>query len=444
MPPRKLSYWVAGAIAGTALLAGLASGHSVLTGLGVIQPSTDSGLRAALGRARKQAADAIGERGRAQDALKSAREEHAATLAALQKRARDAETAWKEAEVKYAAAAGERDRAQAALKAAQDALSAAREKGEAAAGRVTELTGRLANAEQALKEAKAAAQKAQAGLKAANRRADRAEAALKQRTPHTRGDGGSLAAATTIGKVGETFKDCTNCPEMVVVPAGSFTMGSPSSEPERFDSEGPQHEVRIAKPFAVGRFEVTFAEWDACVADGGCGGYKPRDRGWGRGSRPVIYVSWNDAKAYVKWLSDKTHKEYRLLSEAEWEYVARAGTQTRYFWGNSVGRNHANCDGCGSRWDDKQTAPVGSFRPNGFGLYDTAGNVWEWVEDCEHGSYKDAPTDGSAWLTGNCASRAVRGGSWSFNARSVRAAGRDASDRESRYFNIGFRCARVR
>ena len=159
----------------------------------------------------------------------------------------------------------------------------------------------------------------------------------------------------------DMFKECANCPEMVVVPAGSFTMGSPTSEPERSAEEGPQHMVTIARPFAVGRFEVTFDEWDACVADGGCNGYKPSDEGWGRGRRPVINVSWDDAKAYVAWLSKKTGKSYRLLSGAEYEYAMRAGTQTAYPWGNTVGTNNANCHACGSQWDAKQTAPVGSF-----------------------------------------------------------------------------------
>ena len=214
---------------------------------------------------------------------------------------------------------------------------------------------------------------------------------------------------------GKVFRDCPECPEMVVVPAGSFTMGSPSSEKGRYDGEGPQHRVTIPEPFAVGKYEVTFAEWDACVAAGGCYGHRLYDPGWGRGQRPVIVVSWEDAKAYVGWLSRKTGERYRLLSEAEWEYAARAGTRTRYHWGHSIGRNQANCDGCGSRWDDEKTAPVGSFPANGFGLHDVHGNVWEWVEDCWHGSYAGAPTDGRAWATGgDCERRVLRGGSWNY------------------------------
>jgi formylglycine-generating enzyme required for sulfatase activity len=180
----------------------------------------------------------------------------------------------------------------------------------------------------------------------------------------------------------DTFKECTACPELIVVPAGNFTMGSPDTEPERNANESPQHGVTIAKQFAVSRFAVTFDEWDACVADGGCNAYKPSDQHWGRGRRPVIYVSYGDTQTYLKWLTRKTGKPYRLLSEAEFEYAARAGTKTTYYWGDKIGQANANCGDCGSQWDNKGTAPVGSFAANSFGLYDMAGNVWEWVEDC--------------------------------------------------------------
>ena len=136
------------------------------------------------------------------------------------------------------------------------------------------------------------------------------------------------------------------------------------------------------------------------------------DRGWGRGNRPVINVSWKDAQSYVRWLSQRTGHRYSLPSESEWEYVARAGTDTRYSWGDEIGRNRANCDGCGSRWDDEQTAPVGSFSPNAWGVHDMHGNVWEWVEDCWNDSYVGAPSDGSAWESGECGYRVLRGGSW--------------------------------
>ena len=190
---------------------------------------------------------------------------------------------------------------------------------------------------------------------------------------------------------------------MIVVPAGSFMMGSPSTEKGRYDNEGPQHLVTFARPFAVSKFEVTFDEWDTCVAYGDCA-QGISDSGWGRGQRPVINVNFDDAQRYVAWLSRMTGKPYRLLSEAEYEYAARAGTQTAYPWGDEIGNRNANCDGCGSQWDGKQTAPVGSFPPNQFGLHDMIGNVFEWTEDCFHNNYERAPADGSAWTEGdNCA-----------------------------------------
>ena len=242
---------------------------------------------------------------------------------------------------------------------------------------------------------------------------------------------------------GKRFRDCPECPELVVVPSGSFMMGSPSSESERDKNEGPVHRVRIGRPFAVGVYEVTFGEWDACVSGGGCGGYRPDDKGWGRGNRPVIEVSWHDAKTYVGWLWRKTGEEYRLLSEAEWEYVARAGTGTRYWWGDEIGRNRSNCRGCGSRWDGKQTAPVGSFSANGFGLYDVHGNVREWVEDCWNTSYRGAPGDGSAWESGDCRRRVRRGGFWNYLSGDPRSANRSRKISRFRGVGLGFRVARM-
>ena len=182
---------------------------------------------------------------------------------------------------------------------------------------------------------------------------------------------------------------------MIVIPAGSFTMGSPESETGRRAREGPQHEVTIAKPFAVSKFEVTWDDWDACVKYGDCENIS--DSGFGRGTRPVINVSWDDAQQYAAWLSMMTDRPYRLLTEAEWEYAARAGSTTAYFWGDEIGEGNANCGGCGSQWDKRQTSPVDSFKPNAFGLHDMAGNVWQWVQDCYHGDYNGAPTNGSAW-----------------------------------------------
>ena len=216
---------------------------------------------------------------------------------------------------------------------------------------------------------------------------------------------------------GESFKDCADCPEMVVVPEGEFTMGSSVREDGRQGDETPQTRVAILKPFAVGRFSVTFHEWASCVDGGGCGGYWPDDKGWGRGDRPVINVSWNDAKAYTAWLSKKTGASYRLPSEAEREYVARARTSTPYWWGSSVAPELANYSGLAGK-----TVPVKSFKPNPWGLYQVHGNVWEWVEDCYHDTYTGAPTDGSAWTTGECKYRVLRGGSWDDNPQYLRAA----------------------
>ena len=249
-----------------------------------------------------------------------------------------------------------------------------------------------------------------------------------------------LALVESVGPPGTTFRDCPECPEMVVVPEGSFLMGSMSGGD---DDERPVHEVTIERPFAVGVYEVTFAEWDACVSGGGCDGHRPDDSGWGRGSRPVVNVSWVDAQAYVRWLSRATGKKYRLPSESEWEYVARAGTTTEYWWGNDVGRNRANCDRCGSRWDNERTAPVGSFSPNAFGLQDVHGNVWEWVEDCWNESYNGAPSDGSAWTSGECGRRVLRGGSWYNGPWNLRSAVRFRFTTGSRLSVLGFRVART-
>jgi formylglycine-generating enzyme required for sulfatase activity len=257
-------------------------------------------------------------------------------------------------------------------------------------------------------------------------------------------------------KPGDSFKECaTDCPDMIVISAGSFVMGSPSTEqgratgenPLHVSREDPQHTVTFSKPFAVSKYELTFADWDACVAAGGCNDYRPSDTGWGRGQQPVINVSWEDAQQYVAWLSEVTGKTYRLLSESEYEYATRAGTTTAYPWGDDVGKNNANCNGCGSRWDAKQTAPVGSFTPNRFGLYDMAGNIFEWTEDCVHDSYDGAPIDGSAWLAGSggdCTNRVVRGGSWLSDPEYLRSADRIwLSSSGRRDSGLGFRVART-
>jgi formylglycine-generating enzyme required for sulfatase activity len=252
---------------------------------------------------------------------------------------------------------------------------------------------------------------------------------------------------------------------MVVVPAGSFMMGSPKTEASdkkgnHSDDESPQHKVTIVKPFSVGKYAVTFDEWDACVADGGCPEDLRRDRkGWGRGRRPVINVRWKEARAYVKWLSQKTGQSYRLLSEAEWEYAARAGTKTPYWWGdkmktvqanfsfdiesNGVKKYHGEPDGI----IREKTLPVDEFEPNPWGLYQVHGNVWEWVEDCKHKDYKDKPKklkkSGGAWIVGDCFYRMRRGGSWESIRYYHRSATRSYGEFDNDYdTDLGFRIAR--
>jgi formylglycine-generating enzyme required for sulfatase activity len=239
-----------------------------------------------------------------------------------------------------------------------------------------------------------------------------------------------------------SFRECTRaCPEMIVLSAGTFTMGSPPTEQGHYDNEGPQREIMIAKRFAVSKFDVTFADWDACVSLGGC--HQVSDSGMGYDTKPVINISWDDAQQYVAWLSKMTGKHYRLLTEAEWEYAARGGGTTAYYWGEEIGKRNANCNGCGSRWEGELTAPVGSFAANQLGLYDMAGNVWQWTEDCYHHDYNGAPTDGSAWISGDCGRRVVRGGAWDSSPQLLRSAVREGNSSERRVSNLGFRIGRT-
>jgi formylglycine-generating enzyme required for sulfatase activity/class 3 adenylate cyclase len=239
-----------------------------------------------------------------------------------------------------------------------------------------------------------------------------------------------------------SFRECAKaCPEMIVIPAGEFTMGSPATEEGRHADEGPQHMVTIARPFAVSKFDVRFADWDACVSVGGCP--QVTDGGMGRDTKPVINITWDDAQQYVAWFSKMTGQSYRLLSEAEWEYAARAGSPTAYYWGDDIGKGNANCNGCGSEWDNQQTSPVGSFAANQFGLYDMAGNVWQWVQDCYHDDYNRAPRDGSAWNSGDCNRLAVRGGSRDFDPLVLRVASRYWYSTVFRYSGLGFRVGRT-
>ena len=221
-------------------------------------------------------------------------------------------------------------------------------------------------------------------------------------------------------------------PEMVVVPAGNFWMGTGTR-----NNEYPRHSVTIARPFAIGRYSVTYEEYDLfCESTGRA---KPGDRVWGRGKRPVIYVSWHDAQEYCTWLTEQTGQTYRLPSEAEWEYAARAGTETPYWWGDEIGVNLTNCRDSGSQWSGKQTSPVGSFPANPFGLNDTSGNVWEWVQDGWHGNYQGAQEDARVWISGDSNLRVIRGGSWNYEPGEVRSAVRLRLPSGSRHSDLGFR-----
>ena len=249
---------------------------------------------------------------------------------------------------------------------------------------------------------------------------------------------------------GAVFKDCSSCPEMVAIPAGRFMMGSPRGEPGRESIEGPQRSVGVGA-FAAGRFEVTIAEWAACWSDGGC--RTPVENVATRGKLPVT-ASWHDAQEFIRWLSSKTGRPYRLLSEAEWEYSARAGSTTAYPWGVKASRDYANYGkdkGPGTwaegrdRWLD--VAPVGQFPPNAFGLYDMHGNMWEWVQDTRHSTFAGAPRDATAWITGGDETdlgwRVLRGGSYNHGATDIRSASRWWAEPTFENFHTGFRVARA-
>jgi formylglycine-generating enzyme required for sulfatase activity len=241
-------------------------------------------------------------------------------------------------------------------------------------------------------------------------------------------------------QIGEGFRDCADCPEVVMLPAGDFEMGDTTSLYSQ-----PVHHVRVGQPFALAKYPVTRGEYARFVQ--ATGRTAPPSLGFPQSDRdPVVNVSWYDAKAYVAWLSRTTGKGYRLPTEAEWEYAARARTTTAYYWGDQVRSGQANCNGCGSLWDDTSTSPVGSFVPNGFGLYDMAGNVWQWVEDCPTRNYDNAPSDSSTLASsGNCDRRVVRGGSWDYVAKYARAGYRygDGGGPDRHYDNTGFRVART-
>lgn len=251
--------------------------------------------------------------------------------------------------------------------------------------------------------------------------------------PPTRGDAGPLRTVQDRLRAGGYG------PQLVTLLPGEFLRGDTRGDGD--PDERPVSGVKIPRGIAIGRYETTFADYDRfCDATGR---RRPDDEGWGRGRRPVVNVSWRDAVAYAQWLSEQTGARYRLPTNAEWEYAARAGAQTRYWWGDDTGVDRANCSGCGSLWDGAAVAPVGRFAANAFGLYDVAGNVWEWVEDCWYPGYGNAPSDGSAYTAGGeCDKRVIRGGAWSTPPAELRSANRwrDFNVRPSD--DIGFRVVR--
>ena len=241
----------------------------------------------------------------------------------------------------------------------------------------------------------------------------------------------------------DSFKECDICPEMVVVPNGSFLMGSPVGEPDRGLKEDPQHLVTIPQPFAVARFSISFDDWDACVADKGCED-KGDDGGFGRGRLPAQGIYFAAAKAYVAWISRKSGRAYRLPSESEREYFTRAGTKTPFWFGNTISPRQANYRAGtpyanGPRGEDsKGPVPVDTYAPNPFGIYQVHGNVWEWTEDCHNKHFNvDTPIDGAPWLEGDCTRRIVRGGIWSWSADVARSGHRDdASTNDGKSFRV--------
>lgn len=345
-----------------------------------------------------------------------AAEEKAMAAAAAEAAAREAEEKARQAEAERRAA----EKAAAERAAQQQAAEKAAEQ-EAA---------RKAAAEQAARKAAAEAAAAEQARK------DAAAAAAAAAAAETARRAAAAKVAGTEPASVETFRDCDACPEMIVLAPGSFVMGSAGGDA----SAQPEHTVRIGYPFAIGRFEVTVAEWKACHAAGACE-YLPNRKGM-TATSPVHNLSWIDAQQYVRWLSKKTGKSYRLPTEAEWEYAARAGSKTQYWWGDKVGKGNANCKNCGGEWSSKRPAVVDSFDANAFGLQGMNGSVWEWVADCWFDTHEGAPGDGSARQRDSCRSRVLRGGSWRNDASYARSSSRFTYDHDVRYVLNGFRVAR--
>lgn len=264
---------------------------------------------------------------------------------------------------------------------------------------------------------------------------------LRPRTDPPAGTASTVAAANATAErhaPGQVFRDCDSCPELVVLPAGSFVMGSPDFEEGHEPAEGPRHRVTIQRPFAMSQFEVTFAEYEVCVTEGSCDPIAAGDAGWGRGQRPVINVAYPAAQRYVAWLSDSTGEKYFLPSEAEWEYAARAGTNSAWNTGDAIITADANYLSAYGK-----TVPVGSYPPNALGLFDMHGNVGEWTQDCMDAGYLNAPQDGAAAAGGDCVSqRVVRGGAWHNLPKDIRSAARSVAQSNSVSASVGFRVTR--
>jgi len=516
---RRSIPWAAAAAAAAALVAGLVTGPKVQTALGFLPPAEEVKLRRLLDGAKTEYVRAISERDQEHAARAAAERDlqdaHAALAAQSKGRESAAAARLTEVTAQLRALQDElhaeqmaRNTADSRAEKAEDSKNMLSAEIKTYQSRLSELSQRFEATKEALNEAgsrealaRSSTDKAKAEIDAyvlqtailKNRLKDAEIEAPDTQNPEPSDNETSPSLLSIIPKrfqplpatqstavpqklgnparlslnqlaqkkPNDTFHECVNCPEMVVVPADTFLMGSPDgktralnldatlkagapsgAEDHRNDDEGPQHDVKFSRLFAVGRFAVTFAEWDECVREKGCNNYRPKDQGWGRGGQPVINVSWIDAKAYVNWLSKKTTHTYRLLSEAEREYAARAGTVTPFWLGSTILTKDANYNG-GDKGDyRRRTASVQTFEPNNWGLYQVHGNVWEWVEDCWHDSYSGAPADGSAWTTGgDCTRRVLRGGSWAKAQYLLRSAMRGSYGQEKRISNAGFRVA---
>ena len=245
------------------------------------------------------------------------------------------------------------------------------------------------------------------------------------------------ASAQQDLKPGTVFKDCDECPELVVVPKGLFILGMGSTTARA----KPPTRIAIKKSFAIGRYEVTWDQWEACRADGGCA-FDPSDHGWGKGKRPVVNADLPRVENYLKWLKTKTGQTYRLPSEAEWEYAHRGGTTTNFWWGDEAGEGNANCKDCKTQWSAKSTAPVGSFEANPFGLFDTAGNAYEWTADCWNQNHENRARDQSARDTGDCKRRVIRGGSFYYFNKVARSFYRSKNPTAVKSYWLSFRVVR--